>query len=310
LSVTVLLGPVADGAPVAAELAALPVDGPVALVTAGWEEGERSDAELDRALGGGTRNLGLFGRRLDIMQSDAEYAAADRALRALVADMREVYLVQINYALRGVDAVRQHAAKARRLAGDELEEAVETVRGLDERYAARLAEAHDEFYDTTRPHERAIIAAHRAEVASMVAECAAVAVAGGHVGVLTESLHLSNLGAVIGDRPVVAWSSAAMAIAERVMVVDDNDLAGRPDEVLTAGIGVVHGVVPLAAARLRLRMDDRNRLAVLARRVAPRVCVLLDPGDRLPCDSAGVPDFQLARVVAPDGTVIATSEAA
>jgi hypothetical protein len=310
LSVTVLLGPVADGAPVAAELAALPVDGPVALVTAGWEEGERSDAELDRALGGGTRNLGLFGRRLDIMQSDAEYAAADRALRALVADMREVYLVQINYALRGVDAVRQHAVKARRLAGDELEEAVETVRGLDERYAARLAEAHDEFYDTTRPHERAIIAAHRAEVASMVAECAAVAVAGGHVGVLTESLHLSNLGAVIGDRPVVAWSSAAMAIAERVMVVDDNDLAGRPDEVLTAGIGVVHGVVPLAAARLRLRMDDRNRLAVLARRVAPRVCVLLDPGDRLPCDSAGVPDFQLARVVAPDGTVIATSEAA
>jgi hypothetical protein len=310
LSVTVLLGPVADGAPVAAELAALPVDGPVALVTAGWEEGERSDAELDRALGGGTRNLGLFGRRLDIMQSDAEYAAADRALRALVADMREVYLVQINYALRGVDAVRQHAVKARRLAGDELEEAVETVRGLDERYAARLAEAHDEFYDTTRPHERAIIAAHRAEVASLVAECAAVAVAGGHVGVLTESLHLSNLGAVIGDRPVVAWSSAAMAIAERVMVVDDNDLAGRPDEVLTAGIGVVHGVVPLAAARLRLRMDDRNRLAVLARRVAPRVCVLLDPGDRLPCDSAGVPDFQLARVVAPDGTVIATSEAA
>ncbi|HEY7928340.1 MAG TPA: hypothetical protein VIG86_13100 [Candidatus Dormibacteraeota bacterium] len=310
MSVTVLLGPVADGAPVAAELAALPVDGPVALVTAGWEEGERSDAELDRALGGGTRNLGLFGRRLDIMQSDAEYAAADRALRALVADMREVYLVQINYALRGVDAVRQHAAKARRLAGDELEEAVETVRGLDERYAARLAEAHDEFYDTTRPHERAIIAAHRAEVASLVAECAAVAVAGGHVGVLTESLHLSNLGAVIGDRPVVAWSSAAMAIAERVMVVDDNDLAGRPDEVLTAGIGVVHGVVPLAAARLRLRMDDRNRLAVLARRVAPRVCVLLDPGDRLPCDSAGVPDFQLARVVAPDGTVIATSEAA
>lgn len=310
MRVTVLLGPVTDGAPVAAELAALGVDGPVALVTAGWEEGERNEAELDRALGGGTRNLGLFGRRLDIMQSDPQYAAADRALRVLVADLREVYLVQLRYALRGVEAVRQHAAKARRLAGDELEEAVETVRGLDERYAARLAQAHDEFYDTTRPHERIVIASHRAEVASIVGECAAVAVAGGHVGVLTECLHLSNLGAVIGDRPLVTWSSGAMAVAERVMVVDDNDLAGRPDEVLTAGIGVVHGVVPLAAARLRLHIEDRNRLAVLARRVAPRVCVLLDPGDRLPCDSDGVPDFQLARVVAPDGTVIATSEAA
>jgi hypothetical protein len=310
VSVTVLLGPVTDGAPVAAELTALGVDGPVALVTAGWEEGERNEAELNRALGGVTRNLGLFGRRLDIMESDPEYAAADRTLRALAADMREVYLVQLRYALRGVDAVRQHAAKARRLAGGELDEAIETVRGIDERYAARLAAAHDEFYTTMRPHDREVIAKHRAEVAALVAECAAVAVAGGHVGVLTEALHLSNLGAVLGDRPLVTWSSGAMAVAERVMVVDDNDLADRPDEVLTAGIGVVHGVVPLAAARLRLRMDDRNRLAVLARRVAPRVCVLLDPGDRLPCDSAGVPDFQLARVVAPDGTVIATSEAA
>jgi hypothetical protein len=310
VSVTVLLGPVTDGAPVAAELTALGVEGPVALVTAGWEEGERNEAELNRALGGVTRNLGLFGRRLDIMESDPEYAAADRALRALVADVREVYLVQLRYALRGLDAVRQHAAKARRLAGGELDEAVETVRGIDERYSSRLAQAHDEFYDTMRPHERTVIAGHRAQVASIVGECAAVAVAGGHVGVLTESLHLSNLGAVIGDRPLVTWSSGAMAVAERVMVVDDDDLAGRPDEVLTAGIGVVHGVVPLAAARLRLHLEDRNRLAVLARRVAPRVCVLLDPGDRLPCDSDGVPDFQLARVVAPNGTVIATSEAA
>lgn len=310
MSVTVLLGPVADGAAVAAELAALAVDGPVALVTAGWEEGERNDADLDRALGGGTRNLGLFGRRLDIMQSDPEYAAADRALRALLADLREVYLVQLRYALRGVEAVRQHAAKARRLAGAELDEAIETVRGIDERYAARLAAAHDDFYNTMRPHDRGVIATHRAEVAALVAECAAVAVAGGHVGVLTESLHLSNLGAALGDRPLICWSSGAMAVAERVMVVDDDDLAGRPDEVLTVGIGVVHGVVPLAAAQRRLRLVDRNRLAVIARRVAPRVCVLLDPGDRLPCDDAGVPDFQLARVIAPDGTVIARAEAA
>jgi hypothetical protein len=206
--------------------------------------------------------------------------------------------------------VRQHAAKARRLAGDELEEAVETVRALDDRYAARLAEAHGEFYTAMPPHEREVIAVHRAEVAATVAECAAVAVAGGHVGVLTRCLHLSNLGAVLGDRPMIAWSSGAMAVAERVMVVDDHDLAGRPDEVLTAGIGVVHGIVPLLAARDRLRLDDRNHLALLARRVAPRVCVLLDEGDRLPCDAGGVPDFQLARVVAPDGTVIATSEAA
>jgi hypothetical protein len=304
------MGPIVDTEAVAAELAALQVDGPVALVTAGWEEAERNDAELDRAIGGGTRNLGLFGRRLDIMDRDPEYAAADRALRAAVADMREVYLVQLRYALRGVEAVRQHAAKARRLAGGELEEAVETVRALDERYATRLLEAQHDFYSSVPPHEREVIADHRAEVAAIVDECVAVVVAGGHVRVLTDCLHLSNLGAVLGDRPLVAWSSGAMAVAERVMVVDDDDLADRPDEVLDAGIGAVRGVVPIVAAGHRLRPDNRNHLAVLARRVAPRVCVLLDEGDRLPCDPDGVPDFQLARVVAPDGTVIATSEAA
>ena len=310
MSTTVLLGPAGDGAAVAAEFGALDIDGPIALVTAGWEETERNDAELNRILGGGTRNLGLFGRRLDIMESDPQYAAADRALRALVADMREVYLMQLRYALRGVEAVRQHDVRAWRLAGGELEEAIETVRGLDERYAARLVAAHEEFYTRTPPHEREVIARHRAQVAEIVADCAAVGVAGGHVQILTECLHISNLGAILGDRPLVAWSSGSMAVTERMMVVDDHDLAGRPDEVLPAGIGVVSGTVPLPAAGERLRIDDRNRLALLARRVAPRVCVLLDAGDRLPCDAHGVPDFQLARTVAADGRVIVMSEAA
>ena len=45
-----LLGPL-DGVDLAAEVAAFGVDGPVALITAGWEEGERNDAEVDRRLG-------------------------------------------------------------------------------------------------------------------------------------------------------------------------------------------------------------------------------------------------------------------
>jgi hypothetical protein len=101
-----------------------------------------------------------------------------------------------------------------------------------------------------------------------------------------------------------------MAIAERVMVVDDHDHSGRPDEMLGAGIGVVRGVVPLPASARRLRIDDRNHLALLARRLAPRACVLLDEGDRVPFDDNGVADLSRARVVATDGTVRASAEAA
>jgi hypothetical protein len=310
VSVTVLLGPVGDGAAVADELSALDVDGPIALVTAGWEEGERNDADLDRTLGGGTRNLGLFGRRLDILEVDLEYADEFRRVRVMLTQLREVYLVQLRHALRGVDAVRQHDAAARRLTGVQLDEAIETVRALDDRHAARRDALLGEFYAAYPPHERPVIAAHRDEVAAVVAECAAVVIAGGHVGVLTDCLHVCNIGAVLGDRPVVAWSSGAMAIAERVMLVDDHDLAGRPDEVLGAGIGVVRGVVPLPGAAGRMRIDDRSHLALLARRLAPRACVLLDEGDSIRCDAAGVADLSAARVVAPDGTVRAAAAVA
>ena len=102
-----LLGPLSDGVDLAAELAALGVDGPVALVTAGWEEGERNDAEIDRRLGGGTRNLGLYGRRLDVLGTDQEYAEAERLLRTQLDELRDVYLERLAFALAGVDAVRR-----------------------------------------------------------------------------------------------------------------------------------------------------------------------------------------------------------
>ena len=73
----VLRGPLASGESLEADLPGLEPDAPVALVTAGWEEAERNDSEVDRALGGGTRNLGLFGRRLDVLESDPAFAEAE-----------------------------------------------------------------------------------------------------------------------------------------------------------------------------------------------------------------------------------------
>ena len=212
--------------------------------------------------------------------------------------------MQLRHALRGVDAVRQHDAAARRLAGVQLDEAIETVRALDERHAARLAAVLGEFYAGYPPHDRPVIAAHRDAVAAIVAECAAVAIAGGHVGVLTDCLHVCNLGAVLGDRPVVAWSSGAMAIAERVMIVDDHDLGRRP------GRGV----------RRRDRRGPWRGPAARARRAACASTIattsLCSPGGwrrvsacsstrgtACRVDRAGAADLSAARVVAPDGIV-------
>ncbi len=303
-----LLGPLGDEVDLTSELVALGIDGPVALVTAGWEEGERNDAEIDRRLGGGTRNLGLFGRRLDVLGTDPEYAEAERLLRTQLDDVRDVYLDRLGYALAGVDAVRRRFADGHE--SGELNSAIASVRDLDEAHVSAISDAYERFYAANPPHDRAIITAHRQEVASIVDGCAAIAIAGGHVGVLNDCLHLCNLTPLIDTRPMIAWSSGCMAIAERIVVVDDNDPAGRPDEIYDIGIGVARGMVVLPAAAGRLRTEDPERLSLLARRCAPSVCVLLDPGDRLELASGRPADLGSVGVIHPDGRLQRGAKAA
>jgi hypothetical protein len=302
-----LLGPLGDSVNLAAELEALAVDGPVALITAGWEEGERNDADIDRRLGGGSRNLGLYGRRLDVLGSDDEYADAERLLRAQLDELRAVYLLRLRHALDGVDAVRRRLAGSP--GGTDLDAAIAAVRALDDGHLTAIADAYQRFYSAHPPHERPIISAHRAEVASIVAGCAAIAVAGGHVGVLNDCLHLCNIAALIETQPLIAWSSGSMAVCDRIVVVDDDDPAGRPDEIYDIGIGVAHDLVALPGAA-RLHAHDPERLALLAGRSAPSVCVVFDPGDRLELISGRPADVGSVGVIAPDGRLLRGEQAA
>ncbi len=235
-----LLGPL-DGVDLAAEIEAFGVEGPVALVTAGWEEGERNDAEIDRRLGGGSRNLNLYGRRLDVLESDAAFADAERLLRTQLDDLREIYLAspapRARRGRRGPPSIRRCTARsgsgARR--GDRCGPGARRVT------SSAIAAAYERFFAQHKPHERPSIARHREEVAAIVAECGAIAIAGGHVGVLNDCLHLHNLALLIEERPMIAWSSGCMAVSERIVVADDDDPAGRPDEVYDIGIGVARG---------------------------------------------------------------------
>ena len=177
------------------------------------------------------------------------------------------------------------------------------MRALDEAHAAAMEHAWSAFYAAYPPHDRPVIAVHREAVAALVDGCAAVAVAGGHIGVLNECMHLFNIGAVLGTRPMLAWSSGCMVVTERIMVIDDTDPGMRPDELYDSGIAAVRGLVPIADPAVRLLARDPERLSLLARRCAPRMCVLLDSGDRVRWDERHLADLRGTRVLAPDGTI-------
>jgi hypothetical protein len=292
----------------------LDLAGPFATVTAGWQEREPDDGELNALLGGRAVRLELYRRWLDVQERDPEYAAAERALREIVNELQELYLLRLDYALQAVYAL-QHRAESDRLGGTFTErvaspvaEAVAAVRSLDAAHLAHLNEVRGEFFARLAPHDRPVIASHRASVAEILGGASALVVAGGHVGVLAEVLHLFNVAAALqfsgGSSPVIAWSAGAMALADRIVLFGDRSPhgPGHP-EVYGSGLSVVKDVVPLPHARARLLLDDTPRMAVFARRFAPARCVLLEAGTRIEFDGPGGAPPAGERVLGEDGHV-------
>jgi hypothetical protein len=289
-------------------LGSVGLPGPFATVTAGWQEREPDDGELGSVLGGQAVNLSLYARWLDVQERDPEYAAASRALEGVLGELADLYLLRLDYALQAVSALQ------RRTSGPALASAVAAVRSLDASHLEDVNEVRAEFFDRVRPHERPVIASHRAAVAEVLGSAAALVVAGGHVGVLAEVLHLFNVAAALHSfgegSPVIAWSAGAMALADRIVLFGDRSAygPGHP-EVYGSGLSVVRDVVPLPHAKARLLLDDVPRMAVFAQRFAPASCVPLEAGSRVELsDDGGLPAG--ARVLGSDGHVTSWGEAA
>ena len=291
-------------------LGSVRLPGPFATVTAGWQEREPDDGELRALLGGQAAGLELYRRWLDVQERDPEYAAAERGLQGVLAELADLYLLRLDYALQAVYALQ------RRTSGDSVAEAVAGVASLDAAHLARVNEVRGEFFDRLRPHDRPVIAVHRASVAELLGPAAALVVAGGHVGVLAEVLHLFNVAAALqstaGRSSVIAWSAGAMALADRIVLFGDRSAhgPGHP-EVYGSGLSVVRDVVLLPHAKARLLLDDVPRMAVFAQRFAPARCLPLEAGTRVELSgdgSAGVPAG--ARVLGEDGHMTSSGEAA
>jgi Peptidase family S51 len=328
----------------------LAADGTVATVTAGWLEREPDDRELSALLEGRDVNLGLYGRWLDVQERDPGYAAGERRRQEVLADLQDSYLLRLDYALQAVYALQRRAAAgagqrrggfvdgpvagrvasaggapvadavAGAVAGaagapvaDAVAEACGAVRELDAAHLRHVEEARDEFSARLRPDDRPVIAEHRAAVADLLASAAALVLAGGHVGVLADLLHLFdpfNLAAAPRS-PVIAWSAGAMALTDRIVLFHDRSPQGPGHpEVYGSGLGMLRDAVLLPHARARLLLDDTPRMAVFARRFAPARCILLENGTRIEIVDDGATVFRGARILAEDGHVTTVRGAA
>ena len=66
-----------------------PGAGPIATITAGWQEREPDDGALSEQLGSRDVNLSLYRRWLDVQDRDPDFAAAERQLRGVLEEVQD-----------------------------------------------------------------------------------------------------------------------------------------------------------------------------------------------------------------------------
>ncbi len=300
-----LLGPQRFVPTVADTLARLECEGPLAVVTAGWQEREDEDRELRDHVGRPVVNLELYRRAEDVFARDPDLFAAHRRRQDRLLELQDAYRMRLGHAMAAARELLRRIEPAWALDA-EREDAIAAVRALDEHHLARLETVHRAFRAEVRPSDRVAVAEHRSDLAERLAGVAALAVAGGHVAILLNRLRLFDVLSLAPRLPVIAWSAGAMAISRRVVAFHDSPPQGPGNaEVLDAGLGAVSGVTPLPHAERRLRLDDPVRVGLLARRLAPDVGVAFDPGARVLFRGDRFSVWHETRVLAGDGRVTA-----
>lgn len=306
---TILLGPQRFTVTMPAAVRSLEVDGPIAMINAGWEEREDDDAELAGHLQGRGRNLRLYHRLIDVMTKDTAFAAGALAFRERQHELRGFYGLRLQAAVDTAHAVllrsSPHGLKTAAFTG-----AIQVIRDVDRWYAAQLKELYRDMDRQVSVWESPVIGWHRGEIQAMLADCVAVVIAGGDVGVLLQAFRLFSL-ELPEELPVVAWSAGAMALTEQVVLFHDfTTQEVTAPELHDHGLGRVPGIIALPHARDRLRLDDPERLAVFARRFPDRQLVLLDRGTILRFPDRGLLAPAGARVITRDGAVVTVPERA
>jgi hypothetical protein len=252
----------------------------VAIVTAGWQEREGEPGTVADP-GVPTVELALHQRGEQVFAEDAELAAAYSARQLKLKGMQDAYRVRLEHAAQAARAVAVRAADPV-LAGEEAAASLELLRQIDRDHLTRCRAVHAAFDAAVRPRERRAVARHLEELRRAIEPAEAIVIAGGHVAVLLNRLRLFAIAELAGARPIVAWSAGAMALTDRVVLFHDDPPHGQAiSEVLDAGLGLAPELVVLPEPRLRLRLDDRARVAELAGRYAPARCIALDHGAQI-----------------------------
>jgi hypothetical protein len=301
-----LLGPQHERPNLREVLDGMGAAGPYVLVSAGWQERESETGRLDAHLGEPVRSLDLWPRCEAAFEADSDLRHMMFGRHDRMKELSTLYRVRLAAELAAARELmgRTRPDQADPLVGPSLDLACGALRDLDDLHCSRVGEINEEVFGEAAGRES--LRAGRAEIAEVLDGAGTLLVAGGHVGILYNRMRLFGVrDALPASTPVVGWSAGAMVLTDRILLFHDSPPQGPGDaEFLGPGLGLAPGVVVLPHASRRLDLDDRGRVALLARRLAPELVVALDDGDRLEAGADGW-SGEGARRLTPAGAVVA-----
>ncbi|NNL96138.1 MAG: type 1 glutamine amidotransferase-like domain-containing protein, partial [Xanthomonadales bacterium] len=253
-------------------------EGPVAVISAGWQDAEAELDHVGELVGRPLSDLRLYQRAERLVQGDPVLKEAYRQRQDRLIELQRFYrrrMRQLSAAARELQAAEGDPA----LLAPERRHSIAQLRSLDTHHLNRVEAIHRDFEQQFSAAVYPAIEEQVDQIRSLLDGCSALLITGGNVVVLVNRMRLFGIGDLVSNLPLVAWSAGAMSLTKRIVLFHDYTPHGRRSpEVMGAGLGILPAHVFLPDARRRLRTRDALRTGMLARRFSPDTCVTLDNG--------------------------------
>lgn len=278
----ILLGPQRPSANLREVLtaAALP-EGPVGVISAGWQEGEGELDDLSQLIQNPLVELNLYHRADNIFSADKAFQSVYRQRQDRLQELQKLYRTRLRHLMIAARQIRRQKVTSGLIAAEQ-QHAISQVRALDTHLLSSVETIYSQYAEALKPSSSALLTEQIQEIESVLENCASIVIPGGNVLVLLNRLQLFEMQHMIHSRHVVAWSAGAMALSDIIVLYHDRVPLGRRDpEVLGPGLGIVSGHLFLPDSKKRLQVKDRVRISLFSQRFAPVKCVTLNSGSSI-----------------------------
>jgi hypothetical protein len=286
MSGTVLiLGPQRPHPNLARVLDARAVPGPLAVVSAGWRHDEAELGALQEDVGRAVVHLPLYTWFEEVLAAAPDLAEAYRERQDRIKAFKKLIRTRLSSAYGVILKLHAQRVEDDDLHQAELLDAVRAVRDLDRRALEGCDAIRQEAGLAAAPWTHPAVAPLHARIRDALQDTGALCIAGGHVAVLLNRMCFFGMRELVtrhhrAGGTVVAWSAGAMVLTERVVLFYDDPPEGPSEpEVLDRGFGLIEDRTLFPHARIRLRLDQADRLRLLQARFG--ACTGLENGAAL-----------------------------